>query len=176
MTSIVEHYEVTLTDEYGSVKYVKAREEVADFIRGINWANVYVFSVQPVEPLATWELELLNAGRAYEVRPQPYIESLTREELQMLSAASPEDIDTTPTEEEWRDLLVIPSKNFEINQLGAIRHKGTKRVMEAVFDIDHNAYRVNLTINGAEFSLFGEGIARSMWEHTTPVTYTMQNL
>lgn len=60
--SAVNQYTVTLTDENGSVPYVVDRDEVGNFINGINWANVYVFSVEPIEPLAEWELALLNSA------------------------------------------------------------------------------------------------------------------
>lgn len=53
-------YKVTLTDEFGSVPYEIARDDVGNFINGINWAHVYAFSVAPIEPLAEWELALLT--------------------------------------------------------------------------------------------------------------------
>jgi hypothetical protein len=60
--SAVNQYTVTLTDENGSVPHIVDRDEVGDFINGINWANTYVFSVEPIEPLAEWELYLLNSA------------------------------------------------------------------------------------------------------------------
>jgi hypothetical protein len=90
---------------------------------------------------------------------------LTREELQMLSAAGPEEIDTTPTQEEWHLIEEngLPTKSFEINREGSIRNKYTKRIVEPRFDIDFGTYRVELNINGAEFSLDGRSMADDIW-------------
>jgi hypothetical protein len=90
---------------------------------------------------------------------------LTREELQMLSAAGPEEIDTTPTQEEWRLIegVGLPTRSFEINREGDIRNKYTKRIVEPRFDIDFGAYRVELNINGVEYSLLGKSIADDVW-------------
>jgi hypothetical protein len=121
-------------------------------------------------PMADWELELMEETIAEAKKEVQLVDvvsmhpTLTWEELEMLSAASAEDFDTAPTDCEWRGLGGIPSKNFEINQDGLIRHKGTKKVLEVEYDIDQNAYRSNLTINGGHFSIYGPALAERMWK------------
>lgn len=59
-----ENYMVTLTDDHGMYSHYKSRLEVGDFINGINWGHTRRFAVEPVEQLAEWELELLEAANS----------------------------------------------------------------------------------------------------------------
>jgi hypothetical protein len=106
---------------------------------------------------------------------------LTREELQVLSAAGPEELPFDMVERvrvdrseviysfrdisQWRTIEKegFPTKSFEVDRSGVIRHKGTKRILEVKFDIDQSAYRANLTINGRDYSLDGAALAGEMW-------------
>jgi len=93
----------------------------------------------------------------------PLHPTLTREELQMLSAASPEEIDTTPTVEEWIVIESLPIRSFEINRHGDIRHRASKRLMEQEFDIDQKAYRTILKINGTDYTIDSRRMADGIW-------------
>ena len=88
-------------------------------------------------------------------------EPLTREELQMLSAQSFEDLSTE--DDIWMPIEKIPSKNFEINRDGFIRHTLTKRVIAPEWDIDQFKYRVRLTINGVDYSIDGPALAQEIF-------------
>ena len=150
-----EHYKITLTDDNGPVVYYKERLEVGDFINGINWAHVRHFSVEPVEPLADWELELLGC-----VVEEATVKkaSLSRDELQMLSAVEHEPVDF------WKTIESLPIRSFEINRAGDVRHRASKRLMEQEFDIDQMAYRTILKINGVEFTIDSRRMADTMWK------------
>ena len=100
-------------------------------------------------------VELVDVSSAYP--------TLTREELQMLSAACPEEIDTTPTDGEWKMLENLPTKSFEINRAGVIRHKATRKELDIEWDMDQLAWRSCLKINGQDYSLYGKRLAEDMW-------------
>lgn len=110
------------------------------------------------------EIELINVPSKY---PEGY-EPLSERELMSLISGEAVFADEiiipqiTP-DSAWKQLPDIPSKNFEINRDGLIRHKGTKRILEQEYDIDQNAYRSLLIINGNEYSLYGPYIADRLW-------------
>lgn len=156
---MVEHYKIDLTDDHAKVVYYKERLEVGDFINDINWAHVRHFSVEPVEPLAEWELELLNSATA----EAETIDIVERNADGDITARGYDQV-VSQVEEEWRVIEALPIRSFEINRDGVIRHRASKRVMDAFhFDIDQNAYRTDLIVNGQEFSVYGPSLAKAMW-------------
>ena len=146
-----EQYLIRLTDDHGTVAYYKERLEVGDFINGINWEHVRHFSVEPVEPLADWELELLGCSRE-----EPT--ASTNEVLEVLDRYAAKDGD-------WRVIESLPIRSFEINSFGVIRHRASKRVIDNLyFDIDALVYQTQLHINGQEFRINGPKLAEAMWK------------
>lgn len=128
-------YKVTLTDEFGSVPYEIARDEVGNFINGINWEHVYTFAVEPIPPMAEWEVELLKvAAEVSEVR-----------------------------DNEWRPIESLATKSLEINRRGVVRHNRSKRVMHPIFDVDNLNMAVRLKINGQITWINGPKLAETMW-------------
>jgi hypothetical protein len=140
---IVKYYEITLTDKYGAVRYTKVRDEVGNFINGIDWDHVLNFSVEPLI-LADWEIELLHAGN---------IEPDTAEVEEVV-------------EEEWRIIDTLPTKAFEINREGVIRIKVNQKVLNPIFDIDFLEFKVQMVINGMEYWVHGPRLAKEMWKVT----------
>lgn len=68
-------------------------------------------------------------------------------------------------EEEWRDIeCVVGLESFEIEHNGTIRNKRTKRIREAEYDIDHNAYAVHFIINGRPLRIIPERLVDVMWD------------
>lgn len=70
--------------------------------------------------------------------------------------------------EKWHCLDgLIPSRAFEINELGVIRIKSNKKIiLPNWFDIDNNRDNVMLKINGMEYYLDGFKIAEELRNNT----------
>lgn len=100
------------------------------------------------EPLADWERELLEGGSPEVVE--------TWEQV----------LGTHAHEDEWRTLEGLPTKSFQINQRGQVRHKFNQKIVEPSLDLESKNYMtVQLKINGLDWFINGPKVAEQMWSN-----------
>jgi len=155
----VENYMIMLAYDDGMISHYKKRLEVGDFINGIDWTKVKRFAVEPVEPLAKWELELLGCVAEEEAAKLDDIANIPVNRSELMG--------TFKDLEEWKVIEALPIRSFEINRHGDIRHRASKRLMEQEFDIDQCRYRTILKINGVEFTIDSRRMADELWTEAT---------
>lgn len=66
--------------------------------------------------------------------------------------------------EEWRTIEGLPTKSFQINQRGQIRHIYNQKIIEPSLDLNSKYYMtVKLMINGLAYFINGPKLAEEMW-------------
>lgn len=134
---MINSYNVVLTDKHGSVNYEIGRVNLAAFIAGVNWETVTSLTVEPINP-------------------DPEDTHWFSEEVAELMNES--------AEEEWRTVEKLPTRSFQINQRGDIRHKFNQKVISPSLDLDSAYYMtVHLKINGVDYYVNGPALANEMW-------------
>jgi hypothetical protein len=118
--------------------------------------------------LADWEKELLKMSHL-EDEVEVSVKPITEIDWEGLSKLTPKiDVQEllgnyTPAEE-WRTLEGLPTKSFQINQRGQVRHKFNQKIIEPSLDLDSKNYMtVQLTINGLDWFINGPKVAEQMW-------------
>jgi hypothetical protein len=106
------------------------------------------------EPLANWERELVEGFKEEN-------KAAIEHELELVETS-----DWGKTEDEWRTLesVGLPTRSFQINQRGQIRHKFNQKIIEPSLDLDSKYYMtVKLLLNGLEYFINGPKLAEEMW-------------
>jgi hypothetical protein len=95
----------------------------------------------------------LRSNLARVITPEP---ELAQWEIDLLNSAY--------EEEEWRTIEGLPTKSFQVNRRGQIRHMFNQKVIEPSLDLESPYYTsVKLKINGLDFYVNGPKLAEQMW-------------